>query len=164
MIQLSKSPTTPSFSPEFSAGVCEICLRLLPNEERKIYDNKCWTNKAWCESQKSVLLPHCVTQMFLTSVCIVHPNAERTQMITNVRQTNVGWKMKIFSYTSFCWISNIVLSVTLSDQKFSLFCTSFLFLFLVSNHVSQVFWNLVICQPLVKEFHHPPHIILSGLP
>ena len=43
------------------------------------------------------------------------------------------WKMKIFSYTSFCWILNIILSVTLSDKELSLFCTSFLLLFLVSN-------------------------------
>ena len=54
-----------------------------------IHDNQCWTNKAWCETQKSVLLPHCVNQIFETSVYIVHPNVERTQMITIVRQNNV---------------------------------------------------------------------------
>ena len=50
--------------------------------------------------------------------------------------------MKIFSYTSFCWIMNIVLSVTLSDEELSLFCTSFLFLFLVSNMSLKSFGNL----------------------
>ena len=52
------------------------------------------------------------------------------------------WKMKIFSYTSFCWILNIVLSDTLSDEELSFVCTSFLFLFLVSNMSLKSFGTL----------------------
>ena len=31
------------------------------------------------------------------------------------------------------------------------------------KHVSQLFWNLVTWQPLVREFHHPPNLIPSRL-
>jgi hypothetical protein len=62
------------------------------------------------------------------------------------------WKMKIISYTSFCWISNIVLSDTLSDEKFSLFCTSFLFLFLDWNEFAIQYLNsFFVCLPRDSE-------------
>ncbi len=73
------------------------------------------------------------------------------------------WKMKIFSYTSFCWILTSFTLYALSDEEFSFFCTSF-FTIPCLKHVSQGSWNLVICQPLVREFHHPPNLILSYLP
>ena len=62
----------------------------------------------------SVLIPHCLNQMFVTSVCIVHPNVERTQMITNVRQTNVQVKNEIFFFVclillnlEYCTVSHL---------------------------------------------------------
>ena len=81
----------------------------------KIYDNQCLTNKAWCETQTSDLIPHCVNHMFVTSsVCIVRPNVERTQMITNVRQTNVLAKNEnLFLYLillnlEYCTVSHLI--------------------------------------------------------
>ena len=60
--------------------------------------------------------------------------------------------MKIFSYTSCCWILNIVLSVTLSDEEFSLFCTSFLLLFLAWNEFAIQYLNsFFVCLPSDSE-------------
>jgi hypothetical protein len=73
------------------------------------------TNKAWCKTQTSVLIPHCVNQTFVTSsVCIVHPNVERTQIITNVRQTNIQVKNEnLFLYLillnlEYCTVSHLI--------------------------------------------------------
>jgi hypothetical protein len=56
-----------------------------------------------------------VNHMFVTSsVCIVRPNVERTQMITNVRQTNVLAKNEnLFLYLillnlEYCTVSHLI--------------------------------------------------------
>ena len=64
---------------------------------------------------KHLFLYHCVNQMFVTSsVCIVHPNEERTQMITNVRQANVQVKNEnlflclILLNLEYCTVSHLI--------------------------------------------------------
>jgi hypothetical protein len=56
--------------------------------------------------------------MLVTSVCIVHPNVERTQMITNVRQTNVQMKNEnLFLYLILVVLPLRLNALTISASK-----------------------------------------------
>ena len=76
-------------------------------------------------------------------VCIVNPNVERTQMITNIRQTNVRVKNEnLFLYLILLNLEYCTVSHLIWYEEFSLFCTSFLFLFLLSNMSLKSFGTL----------------------
>ena len=65
--------------------------------------------------------------------------------------------------TSFCWTPNSFTSDTWSHEDFR-FLSLFSIPILCLKHVLQLFWNLVTCKPLIREFHHPPSLIVSCLP